>query len=729
MSKSFTFYSQLDEMDCGATCLRMVARYHGKFYSLERLRQHTFMDRQGVSLLGISDAAEAIGLKTLALQASLKQLQEDIPLPCIVHWQQNHFVVVSDISSKYVKVADPAAGEYKLSHRDFLSNWASDLEDEQPVGIVLALEPTPEFESRDEERVDKSGFKHIFSLLGKYRSLILQLIAGLLVGSIVQLLIPFFLKSLVDVGIGRVDLNFVKLIILGQLLLFVMQLAVDSFRRWIILNIGTRINISLVTDFLTKLTQLPIRFFDSKMTGDMMQRMADHERVQRFMTSTGLVSIFSLFNFVIFLFILFFWNRGVFLTFLIGTSLHLAWVLMSQKQRRTLDYKRFDQASENQTKVVELINGMQEIKLYNAEKQKRWAWERVQSKLYRTTVKSLTLEQWQQAGSKFINESKNLVITFIVIMAVMNNQMTLGMFVAIQYILAQLNEPLNQIVDFVSSMQEAKISLERMDEIHSQANEEKPGEKISILPEAGGLKFDKVFFQYNGPQSPMVLKDIRIAIPKGKTTAIVGASGSGKTTILKLLLNIYQPTSGMVSVGGVNLKNLNQKIWRDLCGIVMQDGYIFNDTIANNIALGDEYIDKAKLLKAVKVANIQSDIERLPLGYNTKIGQEGLGLSKGQQQRLLIARVVYKNPDYIFFDESTSSLDAYNELMVMDELEHFFRGKTVVVVAHRLSTVVNADNIIVMDNGEVVEEGTHEQLTAIRGAYYHLIKNQLELGS
>ena len=729
MSKSFPFYQQLDEMDCGATCLRMIARHYGKYYSLKNLQEHIYIGKHGVTLLGISDAAESIGLQTLAVQSSLQQLQEDIPLPCIVHWQQSHFVVVYKINEKHVWIADPASGKYKLTIQEFLASWASDIEDTEPVGVVLAMEPTPEFESRGEERIDKSGFRHLISYLGKYKSLLLQLVAGLLLGSIIQLLIPFFLKSLVDVGIRRVDLNFIKLIILGQFLLFIMQLAVDSFRRWIILNIGTRINISLVTDFLTKLTKLPIRFFDSKMTGDMMQRMSDHERVQRFMTSTGLISIFSLFNFVIFLFILSFWNTWVFLTFLAGTAIHIGWVFMAQQRRRTLDYKRFDQASENQTKVVELINGMQEIKLYNAEKQKRWAWERIQSKLYRTSVRSLTLEQWQQAGSKFINESKNLVITFIVIMAVLNNQMTLGMFVAIQYILAQLNEPLNQIVDFVTSMYEAKISLERMDEIHSKENEEQPGEKISILPEAGGLKFDKVYFQYNGPQSPMVLKDIRFSVPKGKTTAIVGASGSGKTTLLKLLLNIYQPSSGMVSVGGVNLKNLNQQLWRDLCGIVMQDGYIFNDTIANNIALGDEYIDKVKLLRAVKVANIQGDIERLPLGYNTKIGQEGLGLSKGQQQRLLIARVVYKSPDYIFFDEATSSLDAYNELMVMDELEHFFHNKTVVVVAHRLSTVVNADNIIVLDNGEVVEEGNHEKLIALRGAYYHLIRNQLELGS
>ncbi|MBX2871367.1 MAG: peptidase domain-containing ABC transporter [Saprospiraceae bacterium] len=729
MPNNFPFYQQLDAMDCGATCLRMVARYFGRYYSLEYLRELTYMGKQGVSLLGISDAAEHIGIQSLAVKTTFDRLSRDIPMPCIAHWRQEHFVVVYKANQKFVWIADPAAGKFKLTKEEFLENWLSDQEAGEELGVLLLMETTPEFYERDGDKIDKSGFKYVFSYFRKFKGLIFQLVVGLILGSVLQVIAPFLIKSIVDIGIGNIDLTFIWLIVVAQLVLFITNGAVELFRSWIFLHVGVRVNISLISDFLIKLTRLPLRFFDAKMTGDLMQRITDHERVQRFLTSTTLESIFSLFTFVVFSFILFSWDTEVFLLFLIGTLANLAWVFFFQKRRRELDYKRFDQSAENQGNLIEMISGMQEIKLHNAEKQKRWAWERIQARLFRTSMSALRIEQLQRSGASFINETKNIFIIFVVAKAVLDGSMTLGMLVAIQYIIGQLNAPLNRFIEFIRSLQDAKISLERMNEIHSKEDEEDIEDKITLLPEFGDLTMDKVDFQYSGPHSPMILKNVSLRIPKGKTTAIVGTSGSGKTTILKLLLNFYTPSDGTIRLGDVNLKNLHNRLWRSKCGVVRQDGYIFNDSIAKNIALGDEIVNKQKLLNAVKVANIQNFIESLPLGYNTKIGREGLGLSQGQRQRLLIARAVYKDPDYIFFDEATTALDSYNEMVIMENLEDFFRGKTVVIVAHRLSTVMNADNIIVIESGEIVEQGTHEELTYIRGAYFQLVRNQLELGA
>ena len=729
MPNNFPFYQQLDAMDCGATCHRMVARYFGRYYSLEYLRELTYMGKQGVSLLGISDAAEHIGIQSLAVKTTFDRLSRDIPMPCIAHWRQEHFVVVYKANHKFVWIADPAAGKFKLTKEEFLENWLSDQEEGEELGVLLLMETTPEFYERDGDKIDKSGFKYVFSYFRKFKGLIFQLVVGLILGSVLQVIAPFLIKSIVDIGIGNIDLTFIWLIVIAQLVLFITNGAVELFRSWIFLHVGVRVNISLISDFLIKLTRLPLRFFDAKMTGDLMQRITDHERVQRFLTSTTLESIFSLFTFVVFSFILFSWNTEVFLLFLVGTLANLAWVFFFQKRRRELDYKRFDQSAENQGNLIEMISGMQEIKLHNAEKQKRWAWERIQARLFRTSMSALRIEQLQRSGASFINETKNIFIIFVVAKAVLDGMMTLGMLVAIQYIIGQLNAPLNRFIEFIRSLQDAKISLERMNEIHSKEDEEDIEDKITLLPEFGDLTMEKVHFQYSGPHSPMILKNVSLRIPKGKTTAIVGTSGSGKTTILKLLLNFYNPSDGTIRLGDVNLKNLHNRLWRSKCGVVRQDGYIFNDSIAKNIALGDEIVNKQKLLNAVKVANIQNFIESLPLGYNTKIGREGLGLSQGQRQRLLIARAVYKDPDYIFFDEATTALDSYNEMVIMENLEDFFRGKTVVIVAHRLSTVMNADNIIVIESGEIVEQGTHEELTYIRGAYYQLVRNQLELGA
>lgn len=729
MIKNFPFYHQLDAMDCGATCLRMIARYYGRYYSLEQLRELMQMGKQGVSLLGISDAAEEIGFQSLAVKASIDRLIHDVPMPCIAHWQQEHFVVVYRTTPAYIYISDPALGQRRLTHAEFMAGWISDEEDGEALGILLLLETTPEFDDRDGQGIDKSGIGYIYAYFKQYQYLILQLVIGIFIGSLLQLVLPFLVKSLIDVGIGNVDVNFIGLILSAQLVLFLAQTGIELLRRWILLYVSIRVNVRLISDYLIKLTRLPLRFFDTRLTADVLHRIADHERIERFLTSTSLTSIFSVINFLVFSLVLLYWSPAIFLVFAGGSALYAAWFFLFQRRQRELDYKHFDQAADNQNQLVELINGMREIKLHNAEKQKRWNWESNQAKLYRTNIKALSIDQIQRTGATMINESKNLIIIFICATSVLNGSMTMGMLVAILYVIGQLNAPVQQFIEFMRAWQEAKISLERMNEIHLREDEESLTDKIVMLPEFGDLVLDRVSFRYPGANSPQILKRISLQIPKGRTTAIVGSSGSGKTTLLKLLLNFYKPTEGAIRLGDVNLNNVHSRLWRNQCGIVMQDSYLFNDTIARNIALGDNFIDKQKLLRAVKVANIQSYVESLPLGYNTKIGPDGQELSQGQRQRLLLARLIYKDPEYIFFDEATSSLDSFNEMVVMENLEEFFKGKTIVIVAHRLNTIRNADQIVVLDAGEVVEQGDHDSLTYQRGAYYHLIRSQLELGA
>lgn len=729
MFKKFPFYKQLDAMDCGATCLRMIAQYHGRRYSLAYLRELTFLDREGVSLMGISDAAEELGMHSLGVKLPYERLTDDIPLPCIAHWRQNHFIVVIEATDKHVWVADPAAGKFKISKAEFLDGWLSNKVDGEEIGILLLLETTPDFFQREGEQIDKSNFGYLWSYLRNYKKLIAQLILGILFISGLQLVFPFLMQSIVDIGIRNNDANFVILILVAHSVLFISQTAAEFIRSWILLHIGARVNISLISDFLIKMMKLPVRFFDTKMTGDLLQRIQDNKRVERFLSATTLETLFSLLTFIIFGFVLAYYDVAIFTIFSVATILYMIWVVVFLKVRRELDYKQFDQMSANQSNLIQLIGGIKDLKLHNAEKQKRWQWERIQAKLFRISMSYLRVDQIQRSGATFINESKNILVSFLAAKAVIDGNMTLGMMLAVQYIIGQLNGPVQQIVRFIHAAQDAKISLERMNEIHMRENEEDVTQKITILPETGDLSLENVSFQYGGPHSPKVLKNVSINIPKGKQTAIVGTSGSGKTTILKLLMSFYPPTEGEVRLGDVSLKNLLNKLWRDKVGVVMQEGFIFSDTIAHNIALGDEIVDRRKLLEAVKVANFQSFIESLPLGYNTKVGQDGMGLSQGQKQRLLIARAVYKNPEYILFDEATNALDAYNELIIMENLEEFFAGRTVVVVAHRLSTVKNADNIIVLEDGEVIEQGTHIQLTQQKGAYFHLVKNQLELGN
>ncbi len=729
MAKDFPFYKQLDETDCGAACLRMIARYYGKYYSLDFLRDLTFVDRQGVSLLGISDAAEAIGLHTLGVRISFERLLDNIPLPAIAYWRQSHFIVVYKVSKKNVWVGDPAATEvYKIPKEDFLNGWINDKQQGEDVGVLLLLETTPEFFLEEGEKVNRSGLAYVFSYYKNYKKLIFQLSLGLLLASILQVIFPFIMKAIVDMGILLDNTNLIVIMLIAHLVLFFTQSLVEGIRSWILLHTGTHVNIRMISNYLVKIIDKPLRFFDTRMTGDILQRVDDHKRIERMLTSSSIQTVFSLFSFVIFGIILFLFDPGIFIVFLTASFIYLLWVVYFLKKRKELDYKRFDEMAVNQSALIQMIHGISDIKLHNAEKSKRWEWERIQAKIFRLNKRYLNLNQWQRTGANFINESKNIIISFLAAKAVVEGQITLGALVAIQYIIGQLNSPLDQVVHFIQSMQDAKISLERMNQIHLSSSKEVVENKIRIMPENGDLNFEDASFQYGGPHSPIVLKQINLKIPKGKTTAIVGTSGSGKTTMLKLLLKFYEPTEGTVKLGEINLVNFQDKMWRNKCGAVLQDGYIFTDSIAKNIALGAELIDTEKLLHAVKVANIQQFIESLPLGYNTKIGAEGIGLSQGQKQRILIARAIYKQPEYFFFDEATNALDTENERIIMQNLAQFFKDKTVITVAHRLSTVKNADQIVVLHKGQIMERGTHHELILAKGRYYNLIKNQLELG-
>lgn len=725
----FPFDKQFDSSDCGAACLRMVSRHYGRYYSIEYLRQLSHTDKVSASLAGIAEAAEKIGFRTLGAKTGFECLCRDIPLPCIAHWRQDHFVVVYKIAEGKVYIADPASGKEALTEQAFLDGWVSDVVSTEPQGILLLLETTPAFYERDGEQTSRSGFRFLWPYFLQHKRLIWQLMIGLLLGSLIQLAFPFLMQALVDKGVQLRDLNFIYLILAAQGMLFASQVAVEFIRGWILLHIGTRINISLISDFLLKLMRLPMSYFDTKMTGDLLQRIYDNERVERFLTSSSLVTLFSLVNLAVFGGVLLFYNRLIFIIFLLGAAGYFGWVWLFLSRRRSLDYRRFEQMAENQSALIQLVNGMQEIKLYNAERQKRWAWERIQARLFRVNVQYLATDQAQRAGATFINEGKNIVISVLAAQAVIDNQMSLGAMLAVQYIIGHMNVPLESLVQFILHAQEAKISLERMNEIHRQTNDRADDTaKASELPKRGDLTLQNVSFRYGGPNTPWVLKHLNLRFPYGKTTAIVGASGSGKTTLLKLLLYFYEPQDGSVRINDLNLNSFEHKAWRSCCGAVMQDGFIFNDTIARNIALGVENIQPSRLLEVAKAAQIHSFIESLPLSYNTRIGQDGMGLSQGQKQRLLIARALYKNPDYIFFDEATSALDAHNEKAIMRNLQETFKGKTVVIVAHRLSSVRNADNIIVLEKGEVVEQGTHQELTNLRGVYYHLVREQLELG-
>ncbi len=740
--KPFPNYQQTEAKDCGPTCIKIIAKHYGKLINTQQLRSLSETTREGSSLLGLSDAVESMGFKSLGVKLSYNKLLE-VPLPCIVHWNMNHYVVLykskspssifpkgrNSIKSSTLYISDPAHGLITYTKEEFITRWIGNNADENTEeGIALLVEPTPLFYQTEFDKDEKFGFRFIFKYLFKYKKFIVQLIIGLLAGSLLQLILPFLTQSVVDVGIKNQDIHFVYLILFAQLFLFIGKAALEIIRSWILLHLSTRINISLISDFFIKLMKLPISYFDVRMTGDLLQRINDHKRIERILTTSSLTVLFSFFNLIIFSIVLGYYSMQIFGVFVIGSVLYFAWVLFFFKKRKELDYKRFSQVSQEQSKVIELINGMQEIKLHNAERRMRWNWEYVQARLFKIATKSLSLEQTQSVGSNFINELKNMFVTILSAKLVIDGEITLGMMMAISYIVGQLNGPITQLINFMRDVQDAQISLDRLGEIHNMDNEENPeDEKVTTIPSNAAIKLNKITFRYTGGLEP-VLKDLSLEIPANKTTAIVGVSGSGKTTLMKLLLGFYQVDKGEIMIEKFNLKNISQKVWRANIGVVMQEGYIFNDTIAKNIAVGEDYVDTKKLQHAIDVANINDYIDGLPLGYNTKIGSEGSGLSTGQKQRLLIARSVYKNPKFLFFDEATSALDTNNEKVIMENLNTFFADKTAVVIAHRLSTVQNAHQIVVLDKGKIIEKGNHKALIALKGSYYHLVKNQLNLG-
>ena len=732
MTTSFPNILQYDSMQCGVACLQMICEYYHKKYSTNYLSGLCNTTTEGVSMLSIRDTAFALGLESNCGKVNIKGIKK-ISSPCILHWNQNHFVVLYKVKKgKNFYIADPGKGLVKYSLEEFKKHWISTQSGGEEKGIAMFLEPTPAFYEKqtDEQPTEERSFKFLFGYIKQYRKYFGQIVLGLLVGSLLQLILPFLTQAIVDVGIKNQNIGFIWLILLGQLVLTVSRTAIDFIRRWLLLHISLRINISLVSDFFIKLLKLPMSFFDTKLMGDLMQRMGDHSRVNTFLTQQTLSIVFSLFTFVVFSIVLLSYNWLIFTIFMVGSLLYGGWLTLFLRRRKVLDYELFEQQAINNNKTYEFITSMQEIKLQDCEQRRRWEWEDVQADLFGVQMKSLKLQQTQEAGSIFINELKNIVITVVAATAVIHGQLTLGMMLAVQYIIGQLNSPVEQLMSFFYSVQDVKISLERINEIHRMDDENgKQGLETAVKEENKGIDLKDVNFKYDPHALKTIIDDVSLTIPKGKVTAIVGASGSGKTTLIKLMLGYYPVLGGQINIGGTDVNTLNKKWWRKQCGVVMQDGVIFSESIARNIAVDDGEIDKERLQKAAEIACIHDYVLGLPLKYNTKIGRDGVGLSQGQKQRILIARAVYKNPDYIFLDEATNSLDANNERMIVEHLDEFYKGKTVVIVAHRLSTVKNADQIVVLDKGKVVEIGNHESLTAKRGAYYNLVKNQLELGN
>lgn len=729
--KDFRVVFQLDSMSCGAACLSMLCHQYGRAVSIDTLSHILHIDKDGVSARSICNAAKEVGLIGDVFFSNIKMLQTQ-PLPLILHWNQNHYVVLYKISKRgeRYKIADPQKGIVEYTLQEFEKHWLSTLKNGENLGILIKLQPTEMFKSSKENKpTNKHSIRFLYSYIRAYRKYFCQIILGLVLGCVLQLLMPFLTQAIVDMGIKHKDIGFIWLILLGELMIVIGRTATDFIRRWLLLHISMRINISLVSDFFIKLLKLPMSFFDTKLMGDLLQRIGDHTRVQNFLTGQVLNIVFTFLSFMIFGIVLFIYNTLIFGIFVAGSFCYGIWITSFLRKRKVLDYELFEQQAINQNRTYQLITSMQEIKLQDCEQRRRWEWEDTQADLFAVQMKSLKLQQTQEAGSIFINEVKNIIITVLAATAVINGQMTLGAMLAVQYIIGQLNSPVEQFMSFIYSLQDVKISLERINEIHEGKNEETVENQAKSFGSEKAISLDSIDFKYDPHALKKTLEGISFSIPEGKVTAIVGASGSGKTTLIKLMLGYYKVMSGKISISNRNLNEYDLKWWRRHCGVVMQDGVIFSESIARNIAVGDGDIDVDRLEQAARIANIHDYIMGLPLKYNTLIGRDGVGLSQGQKQRILIARAVYKNPDFIFLDEATNALDAKNERAIVENLDEFYKGRTVVVVAHRLSTVRNADQIIVLDGGKVVEIGNHTSLIEKKRAYYNLVKNQLELGN
>lgn len=724
---SFKLIRQLDVMDCGPTCLQMIGLHFGKKFNLNYLREQCDKGQQGVTLLGICRAAEAVGFKTLPLKLSVELFVKQAQLPCIVHWQGDHYVVVYKIKHNKIYIADPGVGKLALPIEQFRDFWTVN----GTHGIALCLETTQKFyQQNEEQKTHKSGITLLGSHLLHFKNYLGQLGAGALLGSILNLIFPFLTQALVDHGIGNRDIDFVYVILIAQLMLFFSRTATEFIRGWILVHMGTRINIAVISEFLMKLMRLPLSYFNNRNLGDVLQRVSDHNKIEEFLTSHSINIIFAMLNLIIFSIIMAIYSGSIFAVFFFGSILSIIWVFLFLNKRKILDYQQFKQMSGNQNAIVQLIAGMPEIKMNGAEVSQRWSWESIQGKLFNIRLNSLAVEQYQQAGTLFINEGKNIWITFIAAQQVISGELTIGMMMAIIYILGQMNSPIELLLQFIRQAQDAKISMERLGEIQEMTEEKEIlGIELNETVPVGDLTLHDLSFKYSRHDKNYIIDKLNLTFPLRKTTAIVGSSGSGKTTLMKLLLKFYELNEGYITIGEQDLKYICPDAWRAKCGVVMQDGFIFNDSVLKNIAMGSDRIDVERVIHAAKTANIHNEVEKLSQGYHTKIGQEGIGLSGGQTQRILIARAVYKNPEYLFFDEATSALDANNEKTIQENLQYFFKGKTVVIVAHRLSTVKNADQIIVLDEGQIVEQGNHTELTAKKGYYFDLVKNQLELGS
>lgn len=704
----------------------MICQHYGRRVPLQKARELCDKGQRGVHLLGIHRAAEDLGLRSTAVKIHIDMFMEEAKFPCVLHWKQDHFVIAYKSKGNKIYIADPGVGKFKVDKEEFRDFWTVDGKN----GVALFVEPTSMFYQQEEETHEhKGGLAHLLSYVFRFKSLLGQLGLGALVGTLLNMVFPFLTQALVDQGVGNRDVSFIYMILAAQMMLFLGRTATEFIRGWIMVHMGTRINIAVLSDYLTKLMRLPLSYFEKKNLGDVLQRIADHKKIEEFLTSHSINVVFSMLNLVVFSVIMAYYSVTIFLIFFVGSILSIAWVILFLNKRKVVDYQTFRHMSNNQNAVVQIVDGMPEIKLNQSSARRRWEWEGIQGKLFKVRLKSLAIEQYQQAGTLFLNEGRSILITFIAAYQVVNGNLTLGMMMAITYMLGQMNGPIEQVISFITLAQDAKISMDRLSEIQELKEEDHPDDgKITHIT-VGDINIRNLQFKYEKHETSYILDDIDLVIPHKKTTAIVGASGSGKTTLMKLLLHFHEIKRGDIKIGEHSISNISPDEWRSKCGVVMQDGFIFSESIAKNIAMGNESIDYERLLHAAKTANIHDEVEKMPQGYLTQIGREGVGLSGGQSQRILIARAIYKNPEYLFFDEATSALDAANEKSIRDNLQYFFKGKTAVIIAHRLSTVRNADQIVVLDKGKVIELGTHDELTKNKGTYYSLVKNQLELGS